>query len=357
MASTREFRPDWASAPGDTIADILGERRLSLNDFAKRIGQSQKYAHDLLEGRATITLAVARRVGQVLGGSVEFWISRDFQYREDIARFTTADKEWLDGLPVGDMIKFGWLHPIPHPSEELGACLRFFGVPNVSVWRQKYGELQKIVAFRTSPSVDSHPPSVVAWIREGEIEGESINCAPWDPKRFHTSLTNIRHLTREPDPTVFVPKLQELCAACGVAVVIVRAPNGCRASGATRFLSPSKALLLLSFRFLSDDQFWFSFFHEAGHLLLHGKHGFFLEGDYTLLTQQEREANVFAESALIPAESRNDLLRLPLNGREVIRFARRIGISPGIVAGQLQHHGKFTYRQLNNLKRRFKWGE
>jgi len=72
MASTREFRPDWTSAPGDTIADILGERRLSLNEFAKRIGKPRQYANDLLEGRATITLSVARRLGEVLGGSVEF---------------------------------------------------------------------------------------------------------------------------------------------------------------------------------------------------------------------------------------------------------------------------------------------
>jgi Zn-dependent peptidase ImmA (M78 family) len=114
---------------------------------------------------------------------------------------------------------------------------------------------------------------------------------------------------------------------------------------------------LLSFRFLSDDQFWFSFFHEAGHLLLHGDGGFFLEGDDTPSTTQEQEANDFAEGALVPPEFQEALLRLPLNGREVIRFAHRLGVSPGIVVGQLQHHGKFTYRQLNNLKRRFKWVE
>lgn len=357
MASSREFRPGWASAPGDTIADILGERRLSVDDFAKRIGQSRQYANDLLEGRATITLALARRLGQVLGGSVEFWVSRDFQYREDVARFTAADKEWLDGLPVGDMIKFDWLNPKPRPSEELEACLRFFGVPTVPTWRQTYSELLSMVAFRTSPSLDSNPPSVIAWLRQGEIDGEAIECGPWNPARFRESLASIRRLTREPYPKHFVPELQELCAGSGVAVAIVRAPNGCRASGATRFYSPSKALLLLSFRFLSDDQFWFSFFHEAGHLLLHGDRGFFLEGEDTPSTEQEQEANDFAENVLVPPALRQELLQLPLNGRQVVRFAHRAGISPGIVVGQLQHHGRFTYRQLNNLKRRFKWAE
>ena len=355
MANTKEFRPDWASAPGDTIADILRERHLRVDEFARRIEQPQEYASDLLQGRATITVAVARRLEQVLGASVEFWVSRDFQYREDVARLSGADKEWLDELPVGDMIKFRWLTPTPRPAEEVAACLRFFDVPSVSEWQRRYADLLEMVAFRISPSLDSRPAAVTAWLRQGEIEGGAIACSPWDPRGLEESLKRIRPLTRERDPKRFIPRLQELCARCGVAVTLVRAPNGCPASGATRFLSSTKALLMLSFRYLSDDQFWFSFFHEAGHLLLHGENGFFLEGGHAPPTRQEQEANGFAESILVPPDLREAMLRLPLNGREVIRFARRVGISPGVIVGQLQFRGRFTHRQLNNLKRRYRW--
>src|SRR5262245_2729736 len=131
MTSTQEFCPDWASAPGDTIADILRERDLSDVEFAQRIGHTLKDARELLQGRATITIAIARRLVQVLGASVEFWVSRDFQYRQDIARLQAAhEKQWLAELPVGDMIKFGWLTPVPHPSDEVTACLHFFNVPS-----------------------------------------------------------------------------------------------------------------------------------------------------------------------------------------------------------------------------------
>jgi HTH-type transcriptional regulator / antitoxin HigA len=356
MPSSDEFRPDWASAPGDTIADILRERGLSVTEFAQRMGETQEHARDLLEGRGTITIGIARRLKRVLGASVEFWMSRDFQYREDIARLPLADRAWLDELPVGDMVKFGWLKPTPHPSKEVAACLRFFDVPSVPAWRQAYANLQEIVAFRTSTSFDSRPAAVAAWLRQGEIEGGAIDCSPWDPRRFEESLSSIRSLTREKDPKRFIPKLQKLCAAAGVAVAVVRAPSGCRASGATRFLSPNKALLLLSFRYLSDDQFWFSFFHEAGHLLLHGDR-LFLESVDTPLTTEEQEANDFAARILVPPEFQQGLLGLPLDGREVIRFAHRLGVCPGIVVGQLQHHGRIRHRQLNSLKRRFKWGE
>lgn len=355
MPKSHEFHPDWTSAPGDTIADILAECDLSLIEFAQRMGHTPEQARVLLQGRATITIGIARQLEQVLGASVEFWMSRDFQYRRDIATLQSADEEWLTELPVGDMIKFGWLKQVPHPSEEMAACLRFFNVPSVSIWRQAYADVQDMVAFRKSPSFDSRPAAVAAWLRQGEIECEAIECTPWVPKRFEEALSSIRSLTREKDPSRFILELRRRCASSGVAVAVVRVPNGCRASGATRFLSRNKALLLLSFRYLSDDQFWFSFFHEAGHLLLHGEKGFFLEGIDAPTTIEEQEANEFAARTLVPPEFQPALLNLPLDGRKIIRFARRLGVAPGIVVGQLQHHGRITHRQLNNLKRRFTW--
>ena len=90
-------------------------------------------------------------------------MSRDFQYRQDMEKFHVSGREWLAELPIGDMIKLGWLVPVPRPVEELAACLRFFDVPSVQAWREKYSGLQQIVAFRTSPSFDSRPAAVVAW--------------------------------------------------------------------------------------------------------------------------------------------------------------------------------------------------
>ena len=212
-----------------------------------------------------------------------------------------------------------------------------------------------MAVFRTSSSVRLQPGAVAAWLRQGEIEAASIDCKPWDAQRFRRAFSSIRPLTRKKDPSFFLPELQKRCAECGVAVVIVRAPTGCRASGATRFVSTNKALLLLSFRYLSDDHFWFTFFHEAAHLLLHGQKALFLEDAGMSSNKEEEEANEFAARVLIPLALEAAMLNLGLNGREVIRFARLAGVSPGIVVGQLQHIGKIKRNQLNTLKRRFRW--
>jgi plasmid maintenance system antidote protein VapI len=358
MTKRNNFQPDWGSMPGETIADILEERNLSREDFARCMGYTVTQVDELLCGHAAITSLTAQKLETVLGGSTGFWITRESQYREHIARLKPAsakNQAWINELPVKDMIKFGWLPAVHDASDKVSQCLRFFAVPDVQTWRQVYSQALQLAAFRTSPSFKSKPGAVAAWLRQGEIESESIDCKRWDAGLFEKLFPSIRALTWKKDPSLFTRELQKRCARCGVAVVIVRAPDGCRASGATRFLSPSRALLLLSFRYLSDDHFWFTFFHEAGHLLLHSKNALFLEGADIISTREESEANDFAAGILIPAEFRADLLNLHADRREVIKFARRVKVSPGIVVGQLQHLGLIPRNQLNGLKRRFRW--
>jgi HTH-type transcriptional regulator / antitoxin HigA len=362
MVRSTDFLPDWVSAPGDTVADILEERDISTVEFARRIGQPSEYARDLIRGRVRITSETAHRLEAVLGASATFWITRETQYREDLSRLRREapledEASWLSELPVRDMIRFGWIAPVRNLAEKVAECLRFFDVQDIRTWRNTYRDVMESAAFRTSPTFGSRQAAVATWLRRGEIEGESVACNPWDPKKFRAALTELRYLTRKKDPEIFIRELKRRCAECGVAVVIVRAPSGCRVSGATRFVSPTKALLLLSFRHLSDDHFWFTFFHEAGHLLLHSKKALFLEGISTISNKEETEANDFAACTLIPNEFQQEFLSLSADGREVMRFAKLAGVSPGIVVGQLQHLGKIRHNQLNNLRRRYTWGE
>jgi len=278
----KEFQPDWASPPGETIAQILERRDLSPLQFAERIGRTPKEVEQLLIGNEKITVETAQKLERFLGGSVAFWMIRELQYREDQARLASdvvpdSQEQWLGDLPMGDMQKFGWIKPISR-SGALEECLRFFDTPDFETWRQKYGGLLRQAAFKASRSFPANPSATAAWLRRAEIQAEQINCGPWNAGRFRLVLAKVRELSRKRDPDIFLPELRKQCAECGVAVVVLRAPTGCRASGATRFLSSEKALLLLSFRYLSDDHFWFTFFHEAAHLLLHDRAAVFLEG-------------------------------------------------------------------------------
>lgn len=359
MTDIHNFNPDWTSSPGETILDILEERKISLTDFAQQMGQTLAESKALVEGRTALTIGNARKLEEYFGASVQFWMTRDYQYRQDFAKLQLEieQRSWLKELPVSDMIKFGWIWPVPHPKDEVTAFLDFFGVDSISDWKESLSKLEAQVAFKLSQTYDSQPASLLAWLRQGEIEANKISCSSWNKEEFRKSLGKIRKLTRIKDPNLFLPKLKDLCSACGVAVAIVRSPSGCRASGAARFISSDKALIMLSFRYLSDDHFWFSFFHEAAHLVLHDEKNLHLEGDDIPKTDLEMEANQFAENFLIPLEYHSSLIKIPANYKAIIKFANKIGISPGIVVGQLQRKKILGYSQMNFLKRRFEWAD
>lgn len=357
MSKSSDFQPNWASTPGDTIADILRDRKLSLAEFAKKMNSNIDQIRALLHGYIIITEEIAIKLEKSLGASANFWTRREFQYRESIKRLKVIEEEkWLKELPLNDMIKFGWIKKTPNLIEE---CLDYFKTPDVWTWRRKYSEIASLTAFRRSANLKSVPAAISTWLRQGEIQGEIIKCKPWNRELFNESLSEIRKLTKKKSPKDFIPELQEICAECGVAISIVRTPTGCTASGATNFINPEKALLLLSFRYLSDDHFWFTFFHETAHLILHTDKQLFIEeeDEFVKLTKEEIEANEFSTNLLIPQEFQKRLKTMRVSKRELMNFAKDADISLGIVIGQLQHLNRVNFENLNGYKRRYTWDD
>jgi plasmid maintenance system antidote protein VapI len=348
------FRPNWASPPGATISDILQERSLSNREFARLIGISSKASDQLLSGSTKITLDLAKRLEIVVGSTARFWLARELEYRECLRRIE-MEKTWLKALPWKEMEELDWINPSDNIFAKIRNCLDFFGVADLQEWYKSYEKLIGSFTFRTSPTFASKFGSTAVWLRQGELIANSIECEDWNQDKFKNVLVGIRGLTRKKNPEIFIKELRERCASCGVAVVVLKSPKGCTHSGATRFISPRKAVLQLSFRYLSDDHFWFTFFHEAGHIFLHQKDRVFLDGATSAKNKEEEEADEFASRTLIPQDFREEFLQLNSNTLRVMKFAKKINVSPGIVVGQLQHLGKIPINHLNKLKKRFVW--
>ena len=354
MIKNKPFRPDWISAPGDSIKEILKERKISVSEFARQLDESFELTTDLINGQAEIDREIALKLENCIGATAQFWMARERKYREDLKNYK-SDQQFISRLPIKDMIKFGWIQNSANHDELLENCLKFFQISDAKTWFETHRDVIETAAFRTSPTFASQTGSVAAWLRQGEILAENIECNNWNPEKLREILPDIRKLTRENDPQIFIPELIKLCSKCGIALIVLQAPSGCRASGATRFISDDKALLLLSFRYLSDDHFWFTFFHEIGHILLHNKNLLYVDEIGESKTKEETEANNFAANLLIPEQFKEQLMNLRANKRDVIRFARQVGVSRGIVVGQLQHLGILKRNQLNDLKVRFAW--
>ena len=356
MSESFHFQPDWATPPGATITSLLAERGWSNSDLAGSLDKTLEQVKDLLNGMMPIDEAIAYDLNKVFGASKSFWLAREDQYRESLCRIE-RNKEWVNKLPTKDVVRLGWLPKAKVEDSKISAWLDFFGVSSVTDWYEQYEGSHRLVAYRASSSFDVDEGATLAWLRQGEIEASKIECKVWDKESFIDALQSIRELTTRPDPEKFLPEIRNLCAQSGVAAVFAKAPSGCRASGATKFLEKDKALLMLSGRHKLDDHFWFTFFHEAGHLVLHDTSSLFLEGSGFVSDTEEAEANQFSMDLLIPPEFQEDLKNLTLDPRSIIRFAKKIRVSPGIVLGQMQFSGQCPHNtRLNKLKIRYEWG-
>ena len=208
-------------------------------------------------------------------------------------------------------------------------------------------------AFRKSLSFKGKPGAMATWLRLCEIEARKRDCQPFDKATFTTALQAIRGLTVRP-PGVFVPQMIQLCADAGVAVALIPEIKGATVSGAAKWFSPTRAMIGLNLRRKWDDRFWFTFFHEAGHLLADSKKETYIDVDYQD-DPRETKANRFATNLLIPPSHRPQLRDLRSHAA-VKKFAQTLGIAPGIVVGRLQREGIVPHSHLNGLKVRLEWG-
>jgi HTH-type transcriptional regulator/antitoxin HigA len=230
--------------------------------------------------------------------------------------------------------------------------LQFFGVASPEEWQRFYKGMEG--AFRRTQQSQSNVGAIAAWIRQGEILAEQQHCQKYNKAKFKKAVHEIRSLTVLP-PEEFEPKMRRLCSEAGVALVLVPSIRGAHVSGMARWLNPHKAVIQLSLYGKLNDRFWFTFFHEAAHILLHDRKEIFLDewdGKTALSSKQEEEADSWSRDFLIPPKYEAELAGLR-SKKKVIAFAERLGIHPGIVVGRLQHDGIIFQYWMNGLKESF----
>jgi addiction module HigA family antidote len=351
------------SPPGEILAEALEERGITNSELARRTGLSEKHVSQLVNAKVPLSMDVSLQLERVLGIPAQFWNSLEFNYRAEHKRAEQlADMQsfadWMRDFPLPAMRRAGYF-----PGRTVGAgvqerveaLLDFFGVTSPDAWKKEWEFATG--HFRKSPKFNPNRSALTAWLRRGELESQAIRCAKFNKELFRSALQNARALTNQ-GPEEFIPALKDLCARAGVALTLIPSLPRLAISGVTRWKGPDKALVSLSLRFKSDDQLWFTFFHEACHVLEHKTATIYIDSPADPDNDpDERRANEFAKDLLIPPA---EFERLVAGGKpllsDVRSFARSIGVSPGIVVGRLQHERIFDHNQGNGLKLYFKWG-
>jgi addiction module HigA family antidote len=357
-----EYIPEVVSPPGETLAEVLGDRGMSQAELAQRMGRPKKTISEIVNGKAELTPETAIQLERVLGVPAAFWNNFESNYRGYVARVAeeaqlAAQAAWPDRFPLSEMCNHRWITRQSDVTGRVRELLSFFAVSSVDQWRERYRA--PLAAYRLPKKFTPDVHALSAWLRQGEREAQAVESQPFDAAAFRKALKEIRTLTLEP-PNVFQPRVEARGAECGVAIVFIPEVDKSRACGAARWLTPQKALIQLSLRYRTADHLWFTLFHEAGHILLHGKRESFVEFERasTGKDDEEEDANRFAADQLIPRTAFDEFVDSGSFTRDSIgAFADEVGVAPGIVVGRLQHEGHVPFNQLNGLKVRLRWSD
>lgn len=360
------FEPTSVPHPGEIVAEYLDFNGWAQSDLARRTGLTPKTISEICNGKAPITPTTALRFEKAFQRPAHLWLNLQRQFDEAEARRREYAKsrhweDWAKQFPLKEMRKLHF--SLPTGASDTDALLGFFGVSSPDTWELVWRSSD--VAYRQTRTLTAREQAIAAWVRETEIIAKEIDVADFDAERLLVSLSELRRFTRVSAEEIMDP-IQTICASVGIAVVLVPALQNTGISGCARWLNDKKALVGLTLRYKTDDQLWFTLFHEIGHILLHkNNRRFVLDNaaddlsDRVVDPEMERyetEANRFSANTLIPPKDLDQFMRQGVFTNESIHdFAEAVGVGPGIVVGRLQFEGLLGRHQGNKLKQKLNW--
>lgn len=355
MATNLQLSEEMLSPPGDTIQETIDTIKMSQAELAERLGRPKEKLNDLIKGREPLSRKTALLLERVLDVPVSFWLNRENAYREELMRidqqkFLEGCIDWMEKFPVRELKKMGMLPNTQNKYELSQALLKFFWVASPKQWESIYLEQEVTAAFKISLANTSSPHAISAWLQIGEIKAMELKLPDFDKMKFKETLQQIKSIVIN-QPADFCSQLQNKCALAGVAILFTPGLPKAPLSGAT-WWRRNTPIIQMTDRYKTNDHFWFAFYHEAGHILQHGKKEVFLEdlAGNLLDEQKELEANLFAQKHLFPQEALNQLLSDKITTDRITDFARTYETHPGVIVGQLQHSKQIGYNQFNEFK-------
>ena len=357
MAIEKRVYSDLPIPPGEYLAEVLAAKGMAQAELARRIGRPIQAVNEIIKGEKAITPTTAIQLERALDVPAHIWTGLESRYQLIKARLEERkqlqkESTFLPRTPYKHLADLDYVERTRDSEHKIRELHRFYGVSSLAY----LSEIKAYQAsFRCGATREASRYALAAWLRCAELRAVKVPAEPFDKRKLRGALGDIRALSTK-GPDEFMLKLERLLSQCGVVLVLLPHFPKTYAHGATFWIRPDKAVLLMSIRGKWADIFWFSLFHEIGHILLRQKKTYIDDGNkLPELVRQEKEADEFAANSWIGAESFDKFIRGGDFGEAVVKsFAGEIGVSAGIVVGRLQHEGFLGHdSELNRIRDKF----
>lgn len=361
-----QFAPDYTIHPGEYIDELLEVYGMKQTELALRLGITTKHLNNLISGKASVTPETAQGLQQVFQRAAKYWLLLQANYDLSVQKEkrrawyqTHADecRAWLELFDYSMLVKQNYVKKVVNDDfEKCDELLRFFGCVDIASWKQMYcSELP--AACRITGGESAQIGNTSSWLRQGQLIAQSTftDMPVYERSKFRQILKKIRTLTVAEEN--FIPELKHLCEEAGVKLLLVKELPKSGISGAAFWIRNGEIpCIQMNLRYKKNDHFWFTFFHEAAHIIKEHKKYIFIDCEKREETDIEKEADRMAGNWLIPEGDYQRFVERNLFYEEdIIKFSLEMGIHPGIVVGRLQHDTKIPWNWHNKLKQSLEW--
>lgn len=337
--------------PGSYIEDIIEDSNITQKEFAERLGVSPKTISKLVNGEESISKDTANKLSRMTGVSLSTWLSLQNKY--DIKVIEIEERQNQDEESICKMIDFDYFKK--H---------KFVGNKRYTI-KEKIAELRKIlqmanltyltefnnaVSYRNTKGFSEEKNVVNSNVVLELAINQSKNMTDnkLDKGKLNKLLPEVRKMTLQNSNKCY-PELKEKFLECGIVLCGIPKLKNASLNGATKKFQNGSVLLLMTDRNKSLDIFWFSLFHELGHILnndFYSNHE-----DKDSYNAKEDKADSFARDFLIPPEKYSRFLKAGnYTTASIQTFSEEIGIHPSIVMGRLQKEGKLERNECNPFR-------
>ena len=350
---------DFIIHPGETIKEILEEKQMKQEELAIRTGFSPKHISEVINGKKGISPTLAKGLEYVLGIPTSFWINLQGIYDKEMIEY--KEQEEIDENEVNivkslkELIKYaedvGVMTKTKNKIYQIIELRNICNVTNLSYIDKLFTNQ---IAFRKSQTVETNIYVLYVWLRICELMAQKINIEnEYNEEKLRNNIINIKKCMFL-EINKAIEELKKIFSECGIIFQVVKNFTGAPVQGFIRKIN-NNIIISMTIRRSFADEFWFTLFHEIGHLL---------NGDITKSqfidyanskSEKEDKADEFAKNTLINENDYNDFIeKNNLTEKEIIKFAKEQKVQPFIVVGRIQKE-KNDFKLCYRLKTRYKW--
>ncbi len=363
MITKNDFNPNYAIHPGETLKEKLEEITMSSKELAIRTSKPTKTISEVINGKSSITPEMAVQFEQVLKIRASFWIQSQANYNEIIAKQKQEkdikeSEKWANKFPYVEMTQLGWIKSARKINEKTKELLGYFNISKSSSWYKIYIQSKLRINFRISLKYEKDPFALSAWLFQGEKSAQKMLAPSYNKNILKEKLSILKQIMVN-NPNNLYSKIQSTCRDAGVKIVFTTLLPKTVISGVARWIK-NNPVIQISDRYKRYDIFWFTLFHEIGHIILHSnKKNIFIDdinniNNINKENKQEKEANNFAVKCLLNDEEYYEIVEELKSGKNIIDiiklFANKFDTHPDIIIGRLLRDNKKLY-QVSTLRK------